>query len=196
MLHGNIMKKIYIFPILIYLLVYSASLFSQHNETARITIRGGHSINFIFNSFEKYENGIYYEDWTQIEIYYIDTNDDGDLNADTRWKLLAKAEDANMQGVSNTLSLDYLYIAAECLDCNPVNDTEGTFRLTNADQTLIDDGEMTDKNVEISYYCGMKDNTSFTILPDNTAAPYNTLLGEEADYYTVNLFLTLTLDTW
>lgn len=179
-------------------LLLNISYSQPHNETARLTIRGGHSVPFIFSTFDHYEDGIVREDWTQIEIYYIDTTDAGVANATTTWKLAAKAETPNIVGISGNISLDYLYIAAECIDCggDAGYATNGTYRLTAVDQELIIEGGMTDRNVEVSYYCGMPDQASFTVFPDNTAGPYNTVFGEPADYYSVDILFTLELDDY
>jgi len=77
------------FPLATILILFNFGLRSQ-NITSRLSLQSGGNIYFVFNSIEKYNNGISYTDWTKVKVYFIDTTNTGSQNP-TKWKLSVKA---------------------------------------------------------------------------------------------------------
>ncbi len=155
----------------------------SQNTTSRLTVESGGSLNFYFNSLEKYKNGISYNDWTRLRIYYNDTTNTGGVGVFPNWKLDVKAASATIDGdAGNTLNLNTIEIEASQL-IGVTGTLTGIHALTNADVSLITGGAITapgTATVFISYYCGQ----SRTVLNNN-------LLGKNPDYYVVDIIFTL-----
>jgi len=162
------MKKLLI---LIIFLISEIFVYSQ--TTSRLTIESGGSLNFYFNSLQKYQNGIEYTDWTKLRIYYNDTG------TNPTWKLDVKALNPTFNGdAGNTLNLNTLELEAK-----GVQGVTGIQALSNSDVSLITGEAITHPGtvtVFITYYCGQ-----------NKTGSNNNLLGKEPDYYYVDIVFTL-----
>lgn len=161
------MRKI----IIIIMFFLSGHIVFSQNTTSRLTIESGGSVNFFFNSFLKYSNGITYSDWTKLDVYYNDTTDAGGLGIHPTWKLDVKALSPTIDGdAGNTLTLDVIEIEATG---DP--GSTGLNALSAADVSLITGGVAGISTIFISYSCGK--NVS--------------LMGESPDYYVVDIVFTL-----
>lgn len=158
------MKKL----LVVLFVFYNISLYSQ----ARLNISSGSSVNFYFNSYQKYTNGITYTDFTKLNIEYIDTTS---ANTYPHWRLDCKALTSNINGdAGNTLNLNYLE-----LNASGAGSPTGIQFLNSSDVTLLNQAVETAPGspvtVFISYYCGVT----------------NSLLGKNSDYYVVDILFTL-----
>jgi len=153
---------------------------SQNQTTARLTIESGGSVEFIFNSFFEYENGISYNDWTKLGVYFIDTI--AGVPTAMTWQLDVKADDAQIRGVLGNLPLQTIELSVSG-DPGPTY-FAGRLQLLNSDQRIVEDGPQTNlilpslTNVFVSYHCG-------------ETAPFK-LFGKPADYYSVDIVYTLS----
>ena len=160
------MKK---FFIVVYVFM-GFSMFSQ----ARLNISSGSSVYFYFNSYQKYVDGVTYNDFTKLSIYYKDTTA---ANTYPTWRLDFKALTSEINGEmsSNTLDLNVIELEATGAGNSegivPLSDSDNIPLLTNASET--DPGTAT---VFVTYYCGVT----------------NSLLGKDPDYYVVDILFTLT----
>ncbi len=160
---------------------------AQRNITSRLQIEAGSSVYFYFNSFNKINNGISYNDWTKLSVYYIDV-DGGGASNNTRWALDVKANDSDIRGeAGNTLDLRTIQIEADYISGSNdgtttyLNDGVGV-ELSDTDENLVDKGLETGAvdgptKVSISYHCGKN-------------AGYE-LIGEEPDFYFIDIIFTL-----
>ncbi len=157
------MKKL-----LVILFIWSSiSLFGQ----ARLNISSGSSVNFYFNSYQKYQTGITYNDFTKFVVYYKDTTV---ANSFPNWRIDVKALTPQINGDGgNTLNLDILELQA-----TGAGTSAGYQFLTNTDISLLTGAAETAPGtvtVSVSYRCGVT----------------NSLLGKNPDYYVVDLLFTL-----
>lgn len=174
------MKKLLV---LIIFLFFEISVNGQ-NTTSRLTIESGGSLNFYFNSLQKYKTGIEYTDWTKLRIYYIDTIAGGGDGAYPLWKLDVKAMSPQINGDDgNTLNLNTIELEASQLIGVAFGNLTGIQALNNSDISLITGADMTRSGtatVYITYYCGQ-----------NKTGSNNNLLGKMPDYYYVDIVFTL-----
>ena len=171
--------------IIIVLVIVGFNIYCQNSTTSRLTIQSGGSVNFYINSFDKYQNGITYTNWTTVTVYFIDTLDiDGSQTALT-WKLDVKAMDVNIDGTLSNLPLNTIEIVATD-GGGPAATYSPVFALSSIDNSLVTAGTQTNLAVpvltivNITYHCGK----SLTV-------PDNSLLGKIPDHYTVDLLFTL-----
>jgi len=158
------MKKL----IVVFFVFFNICLFAQ----ARLNISSGSSVNFYFNSYQKYVNGISLTDFTTLSIDYKDTTV---LNTFPHWRLDCKALTPTINGdAGNILNLNYIELQATGAGTS----TNIQF-LNNIDVTLLNQAVETaagsPATVFISYYCGVT----------------NSLLGKNGDYYVVDILFTL-----
>lgn len=148
----------------------------------------GSNVVFNFSALKRYTTGMTLANWTIIEVFY-DSDGGG-----TSWKLSIKANSPNIEGdMGNTLNLDVIEITATDYGGAPAeyNDLSAfcfpKITLTDLDQDLVGDqglGGPPDiasgkKNrVNLTYECGVT----------------NSLLGQPADFYVVDLVVTLYED--
>jgi len=155
----------------------------SQNTTSRLTIISGGNVNFYVNSFDKYNNGISYPNWTTVNIYFVDTLADGSQTG-LKWKLDAKAMANNIGGILGNLPLNTIELEAAD-GGGPSAAYSPVFALQNSDVSLVTGGTQTDliipvlTTVNITYHCGK----SLTIA--------NSLFGKPADYYSIDILLTL-----
>ncbi len=159
------MRKLFIVVLHVF---FTVSLFGQ----ARLNISSGSSVNFYFNSYSKYVNGITYTDFTTLSIEYRDTTA---ANTYPHWRLDCKALTPTINGdAGNTLNLNYLELRATGAGTSLNNQF-----LSSSDVTLLNQAAETavgnPATVFVSYYCGVT----------------NSLLGKNQDYYVVDILFTL-----
>ncbi|NOZ35068.1 MAG: hypothetical protein GXO80_07205 [Chlorobi bacterium] len=138
---------------------------------ARLNISSGSSVNFFFNSYQKYLTGITYNDFTKFIIYYKDTTT---ANSYPNWRIDVKALTPTINGdIGNTLNLNTLEIQA-----SGAGTSTGFQALSSTDVSLLTGANETAPGtvtVSVSYRCGVT----------------NSLLGKNSDYYVVDLLFTL-----
>ena len=161
------MKKL----IVVLFVFLNISLFGQ----ARLNISSGSSVNFYFNSYQKYVSGISYNNFTTLSINYQDTNTVAPFY--THWRLDCKALTPTINGdAGNTLNLNYIELQATGAGTPSVPAIQA---LSSSDVTLLNQAVETAAGspvtVFISYYCGVT----------------NSLLGKNQDYYVVDILFTL-----
>jgi len=105
--------------------------------TSRLRVESGGTIYFIFNSFDKYENGIVSPIDTRFSIFFNDP-----LTPALKWKLTAAAQAINIKGTgSNSLDLKTI----EMQSSGPIGPlyTAGWLDLTQAPMLIADGGNQT-----------------------------------------------------
>ncbi len=144
--------------------------FSMYSQ-ARLNISSGSSVNFFFNSYQKYVDGVTYNDFTVLNVYYKDTTV---ANTFPNWRLDVKALTNDINGdAGNTLDLNTIELLA-----TGAGTSTGIQFLSSSDVSLLTGAIETDPgtaSVSISYYCGVT----------------NSLLGKNSDYYVVDILFTL-----
>jgi len=149
---------------LLFFLLISVFASAQHSfgrlteiqDTFRVGVQSGGSVQFKINSIHHYNTGISYSDWTTLRIHC----DTLSIGHDNIWKLEIKAMEIEDSLQSNypdrALALDNLTIEA-------VNLTEidggtatlmGERTLSNTYQTLIEEGDAGTYEVDIRYTLG------------------------------------------
>ncbi len=166
-----IKKKIILWIVLCFF--FTEPMFSQ----ARLNISSGSSVNFYFNSLQKYQNGISYNDFTKLNVQYRDTTA---ANTYPHWRIDVKALTTKIIGdMGNDLDLDVLELSATgpapgiSSGRQVLQTTESTL-FSGANETIIG-GSLSSETVSVSYFCGT--NVS--------------LIGEKEDYYVVDILFTL-----
>jgi hypothetical protein len=173
---------------LIVIAVYTQKGFSQEWNTARISVLYGNNIPFNFNTLEKIKNGIEIVNGTQIGISLADSNVPahdltgfvlnfrsfngqseirGDVHSLPLNRIQVRAE--NALGLSSGVSFGYL-------DLTALGNT--LFSYTNATWVDLD---WLNYQLNISYECGKP----------LSEGGNGSLLGEEPDYYNVEIELEL-----
>lgn len=156
--------------------------FAQHHTTARLRIDYGASVEFIFNTFTKYQTGITYSNWTQLSVYFVDTLDDG--TAGYNWALDVKANQSNIIGdFGGNLDLSYIELFATSTSADEYGGAGTPQILSTSDLILLENGtqSITEGDVKkalITYRCGVT----------------TPLLGKTSGYYSVDLIFTLRAD--
>ena len=147
------------------------------NVTSRLKIMRGARLDFFFNSYSKFLNGVTYESYTELQIVYTDTTNTGVQNPAGGWQLTLRALQNSMSGDMTTESLDLGTIKCRVR----FQGTEyGPFDLSAAETVLLSESitqPTTNETVQISYDCG------------TTAA--NSLLNKKDDVYFIDLEFTL-----
>lgn len=171
------MKKILFLCLLIFFNYYAIA----QNTTARLTIESGSSVFFNINTFDKYNNGTEYTNWTRLRVYFIDTTNVGGITAQN-WQLNVEALTANMVGDIGNLDLNVIELSATCGDAisNGIVALDGpgsAVKLLNTGNNNV-----SSSLVQITYYCGQSKTVT------------NTLLGKQPDHYVVDIIYTLERD--
>lgn len=170
------------------LVILSVSSYSQEWNYARLSILYGSNMPFNFNSIEKYRTGIEITEGTVLGITLVDSSQAGhtlegfDLNIRT-------FNGATMiKGESSNLSLDKIQIKAENYLGLGGGFSYGYTDLSSVWTTLFSytDPAFTDLSwdlhqLSLSYRCGVP----------VSAGGNGTLLGEEPDYYNVEIEIEL-----
>jgi hypothetical protein len=182
------MKKILL---LLPFLIFCKFVFSQ-NTTSRLRIESGGSIYFYFNSLDQYKNGITYNNWTKVSVYFVDTTAAGATSA-ALWILKVKANSNQINSDEGDIT-HFLPLNTIELEATYTSSTGGTatpaampFALSDTDQPLFTDGSQTKSPlkptiVNITYHCGKSITVPNNLLVPTTRFP---------DYYYVDIILTL-----
>jgi len=179
-----IKREKYIRGIICLMILTNVLIVGGQNTTSRLTINSGSHIDFYVNTFDKYQNGITYNNWTTASVYFIDTTDAG-VQTGLTWKLDVRALNTGISGTLGTLPLNTIELVATS-GGGPIANYSPVFALSDTDNSLVTNGTQTDiltpvlTTVLITYHCGK----SLTV-------PDNSLLGSIPDYYAVDIVLTL-----
>lgn len=179
--------------------VFSGNIHAQNsNITARLTIySGGNAEVFNFNSMDKYKNGITFDRYTKVSVYWRDDSglpDPDPASAPHNWELRVLATSATINGdlAGNTIPLETVRLLP--LDgggttplgafCQP----ENHLQTPPAELVLVSGapaGDQDANRIDITYKVG----TVSAPGPD-----FNLLLGtnNRPDRYTVDIIFTLT----
>lgn len=160
------LKALLILPFLLLAML----AFPQAQPSVRLQIVGGANVVFNVNSYSKVKNGITYDDYTTVRVYFSDADE-----STNEWELLVNAIDANMNPDfgTKTLPLNVLKLRSSYSESDGaeivLSDTEtqlahGIHPKTNAV-----------KDIKISY-----------ILGEN-----GTLFGYSSDYFSTDLVFTV-----
>ncbi len=149
-------------------------------DTLLVRVESGGSVSFRINSMNKYNEGVEYNDWSRIAVYFIDEDDEF-----RTWNLQYKATTLNIIGDSGIdLYLDLDYLTIEAKDGGGGNDLSGYVQpekeLDSEFQTLIENapqGNFSDNKIIITYRFGKGGNI---------------LLGEPPGYYVVDIVFEVT----
>jgi len=122
--------------------------------TARMTIVRGGYLEFAFNSMEKYENGIVFNNYTEIAICFSDPDNPGATGTEWKLEFEANTSGANFDGTSSlplsSLQLNFTGIAIATYP-------GAAIPLSNAPSIAISDGKQGTEAVNvvyITYECG------------------------------------------
>lgn len=183
------MKQIYAYNYVLGFLFLMLSPFLLHAQSGSIAITSGpRQIHFVVNSFDKFKNGVKYEDLQTIRVTYA-VGVPGD-----RWKLYVKAQDPNFEGAGGgTLSLDNMMVNAECTTCDGLTVHNNTDELTDGDVAYISNADDGIHTVLMSYYFGVWDPAEYKG-GNSTEAPDPWLMNVVPDYYTTTIEIILLTD--
>ncbi|MBE9469123.1 MAG: hypothetical protein IMY72_12495 [Bacteroidetes bacterium] len=165
---------------ILFILISISNISICQNQTIRLSVRTGGNVDFIFNSYKKFDQGIVYTDYTKLAVYYIDTNNAGNHTALTHWKLDFKANSANIEGSSSNLDLRTLELTATDGGGTLPATYLGKKGLSAVDVTLVNagpEGDYNDNLINITYDCG-------------TNATYK-VLNKKSDYFIVDIIFTV-----
>jgi hypothetical protein len=153
--------------------------------SARLTLINGSNIPFNFNSMEKIKNGIEIANGTVFGISLVDKNPDGSKVL-TGFNLNFRSFNgqANIKGDVHTLPLNTIRVKAENAPGLGTGTSEGYQDLASGETLLFSytnsswvDLSWADYQLNISYECGKPVSEGGN----------GSLLGEEADYYNVEI---------
>lgn len=144
--------------------------FPQAQPSVRLQIVGGANVVFNVNSYSKVKNGITYDDYTTVRVYFSGADE-----TTNEWELLVKANNANMNPDygTKTLPLDVLKLRSS------YSESEGCeFALSNTETQLAYGNHPKTsavKDIKISYILGED----------------GTLFGYSSDYFSTDLEFTV-----
>jgi hypothetical protein len=170
--HGK--KFLLVFCLIVF---FSGCLYSQSGQYLRL--RSGGNVPFTINSFNRYKSGTELNDWTRFKVLIDETIPPGD------WRLEVSASDPDIIGdYTNKLDLDYLRIKVEVFNEIP----EGTINIDYPEYPGFTELIYGPKilltgtgNVEFDLYISYSLGTDLD----------KTLLGQNPDYYFVNIYFDL-----
>ncbi|MFW5878016.1 MAG: hypothetical protein ACOCUP_02770 [bacterium] len=177
-----------IFVLVFMLVILSASSFSQEWNYARLSVLYGSNIPFNFNSIEKYRTGIEISEGTILGITLADSSQAGhDLEGfDLNMRTFNGA--TMIKGESSNLSLDKIQVRADNYLGLGAGFSYGYTDLSSVWTTLFSYNNPSFTNLSwdlhqlsLSYQCGVP----------VSAGGNGTLLGEEPDYYTIEIEIEL-----
>jgi len=192
-------KLIYsLIPLLSTLLCFSNDAMAQGSSTpggsVRLSVLSGGNVPFIFNSIERYQNGISRPFWTRFGITVVDSPPP--IPTYTTWELTFRATTATIDGEGgNTLPLRILELTPSIASGlgGATLDVPLIKELSAVDQLLISDAippnrsYVTDQ-LEITYDCGR----NLLGGPPATKELMELVPTAVADYYVVDIQFTLT----
>ncbi len=162
---------------------------AQEYNYARLSVLYGGNIPFNFKTIDNFKNGIRIDNGTVIGVSLVDSNQVGATLEGFTIRFRSFNSQANIEGSSNNLPLSYIQVEAsnniglpapdanytglQTLTTNWVNVVEYTQNpVTPPDFINLD---WANHQINISYECGVA----------------NSLLGEPADYYSVEIEIEL-----
>lgn len=161
-----------------------STIFCQpDNPYGGISIRKGGSVQFYFNSFQKMDDGVSYNNWSRLYITYNDTSDLGVQSSDVNWYLTVKANTSQLDGeTGEIMNLNVIEIKTSGGDANVnyTDDLSGDVILSTSEEIIVD-SDFTNRNSE---YTGYVDVT-FRCGVSNAVSSY------KPDFYVVDLIFTL-----
>lgn len=163
-------------------MLISGALSANSQVTSRLTIQSGNDINFNFQLLDHYQNGVSYNNWTRLTVFFEDLGDPL-----REWKLSVQAMTPNIQGdAGNNLPLNTIEFNITGDDpLATYNNNAANAVLTSlANRNLVEDGQQTLipgvlTNLFITYHCG------------KSVYVANSLIGNNPDYYYVEVLFTL-----
>lgn len=187
------MRKIFIQYyriICLFALVFTSvtTVFSQEWNSARLSVLYGSNVIFNFNTVSKFKNGIELSDATRIGISMADSSKVGHTLEGFVLNFRAYNGQSNMIGDGKTLPLNYLRVKARSYmglgngtgyDYQQL--TSGWLPLFVYSHTPWTNLNWTTHQLNLSFDCGIP----------SSSGGNGTLLGEESDYYTVEIEMEL-----
>jgi hypothetical protein len=144
------------------LLIFNSLQLTGQEIIKSVTINYGGAANFHFNALNKYQNGIDYTDWTELEVY--SKNDAGAGNpANSEWRLSVKALSPNIMGDDGTNTLPLETIELSIVISSGAGTAVSPIILTDNYQTIASglQNNVTEiSTVTISYHCGTTNSVS------------------------------------
>lgn len=140
----------------------------QNNVTSRLKVLRGANLNLIFNSYNKFKNGIEYRNYTQLQIYFSDTINGGTANPTTSgWQLTMRALQPNIEGDMTVYALPLNSIVMD-VTLEGTGST-ATYPLSSTEQVVAQGNDaILSTCVSIGYKCGtMSSNNMLNKVPDN-----------------------------
>jgi hypothetical protein len=179
MMKKNIIRKEFFVVFFFFLL--TLPLFCQEGTaTPRLRVVRGARLDFIFNSLVKYNNGVTYTDFTQLNIYYNDTVGAGVPTPGAGWELTVRALQPEIVGdiTSTVIELGSIVLNVKIDGVEPGNE----YSLTTAPLVIAsgNDPDIVDVNkvILISYMCGTIESSV-------------NMMGLPPDYYFVDIEFNL-----
>lgn len=170
------------------LIILGSSAFSQEWNYARLSVLYGSNIPFNFNSISKFRNGIEITEGTILGITLADSAQAGHTLEGFDLNMRTFNGATVISGESTNLSLDKIQVKAENYLGLGAGFSFGYVDLSSVWTTLFSytNASFTDLSwdlhqLSISYQCGVP----------VAAGGNGTLLGEEPDYYTVEIEIEL-----
>jgi len=145
------------------LFIFNSLQLTGQEVIKSVTINYGGTASFQFNALTKYQNGIDYTDWTELEVY--SKNDDGSGSpANSEWRLSVKALSPNIAGDdgTNSLPLETLEFSiaissgSGTAEASPIILTDSYQTIASGTQTNVTET----CTVTISYHCGTTNSVS------------------------------------
>ncbi len=153
------------------LTIICSSLVGQ-NDTCNIKILRGSSVSFHFNSYNRIQNGITYNDFTHLQLNFNDTRP-----TSQGWELTVRALQTSIEGSMTTFTLP---LESIMIMVKKGGEERGPFFLGTTPLSIFDgsDATLNNEKVEISYLCGTVTNP-------------NKMINKVPDYYVVDIEFTL-----
>jgi hypothetical protein len=163
------------------ILFFGVILFANQmfGQSLRLSVKRGGVIQFYFNTLKKYNEGITYNDYTQIAVAFSEHS----APKDSSWQMEVRALNATIDGGgTNTLPLNVIRMqTSDGGSSTSATYTGGWVQLTNAYQVVVSngpEGAFTDNVVNISWDCGITNSVS----------------GESPDFYAVDIDILITVE--
>ena len=165
---------------------------SAPHGSVRLTVLAGGNVPFVFNSMEKYRNGINYDRWTKFGITVVDSPAAPTL---LTWTLEFRALTVSFTGEDpgNTLPLQILELTPTGLGVPAYTFVSAVpIELQSFNQTLVSDvlppnRSYVDDHVDITYDCGR----NLLAGPPASKELLELVPPAAADYYVVDIVFTL-----
>jgi len=170
--------------VLVLIGINTPKVFSQEWNSARLTVLYGSSIPFNFNSLEKIKNGIEITTGSHFGISMADSSKVGHVLEGFVLNFRSFNNQANIKGDAYTLPLNRLRIKAENIIGLGSGSSYGYKALTTDWVPLFSYTNLTWTNLT---WANDQLNISFECGKPITAGGNGSLLGEQPDYYNVEV---------